>query len=155
MLDDALVRRELKSDTDIRNELRKRLNELSDIKNAKPAVDALEGIVKRIVANWGADLQELNLRFIHLPEAVGRAAVRANLTPLQVHWVELLAYSTVVAYGPAGAAVPAFPQLPSEKGFDRIRLTVIPGDAPGDWYGDDGEEGAGMPDHDHELPTAP
>ncbi len=67
----------------------------------------------------------------------------------------MLAYSAVVAYGPAGAAVPAFPQLPSEKGFDRIRLTAVPGDEPGNWYGDDSEEGAGMPDHDHELPTTP
>lgn len=140
------------SDTDVRDELRGRLKS-SDV---APIVDAIRGTFDHRRAAHAEDRRSPGWSFLDYPDEAGRAAIEAGLAPRLAYWLRLTAYCLVVARGPAGAALPPLPRTPDEESRPPeqrppcIHLPFVPGDEPHLWFGDDGEDGSGLPDAEHD-----
>jgi hypothetical protein len=140
------------SDTDVRDELRSRLKS-SDV---APIVEAIWTSFDRRRAAYAEDRQPAGWSFLDYPDAAGRAAIEAGLAPRLAYWLRLTAFCLVVARGPAGAALPPLPRTPDEESRPPeqrppcIQLPFVPGDEPRCWFGDDGENGSGLPDAEHD-----
>lgn len=145
-------------DVDVRDELRVVLKGLY----VEKVAPALVAVVRQRAAFQACDPDTPSWVFLSLVDAVGKIGAAAGLDGWTNYWLRLVAYSAIVAHGPAGAALPDLPlhpaqaDLPKEKRTPKIYLTVVPGGRLRGPYGDDGEEmpGGFINTHDPEDPDA-
>lgn len=145
-LDDAFVLGG-QTDTEVRDEAR----ELMLQKSVAPVAAVLRSVIERRAAIQCRDPAAPGWVFLDLADVAARAAIASGLNPFQAYWLALATYCAIIAYGPAGAALPELPRSPEQmklsgaERYARVHLAFVPGDEPRQRFGGGDDDDAGMP----------
>jgi hypothetical protein len=105
-----------------------------------PVAQALRAIVEKRVRSHADDPEPAGWVLLDVLDGIEELAADIELSPIRKRWLRTVAYSALVAYGPAGAALPT---SPDDLVID---VALVPGANPRiRWCDGDDEDDAGVP----------